>query len=131
MINDLTKGYVFGIPKLFVNVVLIGSMAYLIWSYFHKKGDEVDKMLPAFGEDEEKNPEMNTGQCAVCGCDDDKLKISFYLNENSPFSEIDRDLILCSQCIDQSYPRTKEVVEKIIEAKKETIKVMGFSEPIL
>jgi len=43
--------------------------------------------------------------------------------------------IICKDCIDEVYPREKEivekVVEKIIEVPKETIRVMGFSEPIL
>ena len=47
----------------------------------------------------------------------------------------DGDKNLCKNCIDEEYPRqekiVEKVVEKIIEVPKETIKIMGFSEPIL
>ena len=42
---------------------------------------------------------------------------------------------ICKKCIDQRYSVKEKIVEKIvekfIEVPKETIKVMGFSEPIL
>lgn len=45
------------------------------------------------------------------------------------------DVDVCKGCIDELYPRERRVVEKIVEkvveVPKETIRVVGFSEPIL
>ena len=92
--------------------------------------EEEDKVICAkcgkdiTGDDEENN----TTQYTCEECDD-----IFCTDCCVEFDNL--GAIICKGCIDEVYPRDKEVVEKvvekIVEVPKEVIKVMGFSEPIL
>lgn len=76
-------------------------------------------------EDEEDN---NTAQYNCKECDD-----IFCTDCCVEFENL--GAIICKDCINEVYPREEKVVEKVVEkivkVPKETIKVMGFSEPIL
>ena len=94
------------------------------------------------GENETEDPDEDFYECRTChktnlcdeccGACDECEDITCHICLIS-FDNAENDF--CKSCIDKVYPREEKVVERvvenIVEVPKETIKVMGFSEPIL
>ena len=76
----------------------------------------------------EDNADNGTGQYTCGECDG-----IFCADCSVRFKRSDIDI--CQRCINEAYPREKEVVEKVVEKIVEVptgiAKPMGFSEPIL